>query len=108
MALRHYLVVLAALLGAAACILTLAAVGTPEVTRWAVTLGKAAVGSDAAGLCLCGAAVALLCAIGMRCAEVLRRPEIDTTPLMDDCSRGPLPEEWHEPNVIEFTPRDAA
>lgn len=54
---RTIFLIAACLFGLAAIVQTLALVGTPEVTRWTSTAGRAAVGSTSVGLLLGGAVI---------------------------------------------------
>ena len=100
MRLRSYLLLASSLLGLAAIVLTLALVGTPEITGWAATTARAALGSSAVGLMLAGAAVLFLGSLAARAWAIATRSH-DETSLMDD-SPAPLPDEWHRGEVVEF------
>lgn len=102
MRIRVYLLLVSAALGLAAIVLTLALVGTPEVTRFLALCASAALGSDAVGLLIVAAAVAFLGSLFARGWEAGSKPH-DETSLMDD-SPSPLPDEWRKPaDVISFT-----
>ena len=101
MRIRSYLLLASCLLGLAAIVLTLALVGTPEVRRFLGLCAAAALGSDAVGLLLVGAAVCLLGSLSARAAAFATH-EHDETSLMDD-SPAPLPDEWRKPaDVLRF------
>lgn len=101
MRVRSYLLLASCLLGLAAIVLTLALVGTPEVSGWAVTAARAALGSSAVGLMLAGAAVLFLGSLVARAWAIAARGH-DETSLMDD-SPSPLPDEWRKPaDVLRF------
>ena len=106
MRLRSYLLLASSLLGLAAIVLTLALVGTPEITGWAATTARAALGSSAVGLMLAGAAVLFLGSLAARAWAIATRSH-DETSLMDD-SHGPLPEEWKPRNVVQFHAKKAS
>ena len=106
MRIRSYLLLASCLLGLAAIVLTLALVGTPEVSGWAVTAARAALGSSAVGLMLVGAAVLFLGSLAARtwaiAEDVARRPGPHDEPSLIDDSPAPLPDEWHRGEVVEF------
>ena len=106
MRIRDYLLVASASLGLAAIVLTLALVGTPEVRRFFGLCATAALGSDAVGLLLVGAAVCFLGSLFARAAAIATHGD-DETSLMDD-SHGPLPEEWKPRNVVQFHAKKAS
>lgn len=110
---RDVLLLAACILAVTAIVLTLALVGTREVTGWAATAARAALGSSAVGLMLAGAAVLFLGSLAARAwaiaddaaqaarvradekarrdAALLRRMAADPSSFLDD-SRGPQPE----------------
>ena len=101
MRIRVYLLLVSAALGLAAIVLTLALVGTPEVTRFLALCASAALGSDAVGLLIVAAAVAFLGSVAARAWAIAARGH-DETSFMDD-SPSPLPDEWRKPaDVLRF------
>ena len=101
MRIRTYLLLASASLGLAAIVLTLALVGTPEVTRFLALCASAALGSDAVGLLIVAAAVAFLGSVAARAWAIAARGH-DETSLMDD-SPAPLPDDWRKPaDVLRF------
>lgn len=132
MKIRTYLLIASCLLGLPAIVLTLALVGTPEVTGWAATAARAALGSSAVGLMLAVAAVLFLGSLVARAwaiaddaaraararaeekerrdAALLHRMATDPASFLDNTPRGPLPDTFRAPcgELVRFpdTPSD--
>ena len=114
---RTYLLLAACLLALAAVVLTLALVGTPEVTGWLATTARAALGSSAVGYLLVSATIFFFGSLAARGWEIakdgararsvraelaaraytVRPANLDTSSLVDDSQGGPLPATWRAP-----------
>lgn len=69
---KDVLLVGACCLGIAAIVLFLALVGTPEVSGWAATAGRAALGSTTVGLMMAGAGILFLGSLAAQAWAIAR------------------------------------